>query len=286
MPESIGPAIARDRLRARLRELRESHGRTPTEVANGLTWPGAAIEQVESGERVLTPLEVEELLAAYDTDAAEIPLLMSYARIAWSGRWWATHRLSGEYQLFVGHEAEATRIVAYMTSLVPPLQQTRRYALAATGTILGRPASHPDVLARAQVRAERQRSVADRLAAGHPIQVVAIVDDVVLRRPLGGADVMREQLDRLAEEAEREHVTLVIMPTARGHAGLDGKFEFVELDGGDPAVFLEGPARDYLERDPRVTGRYREIADELVSRGVGGADAVALMRQIRGEIRS
>lgn len=274
MPESIGPAIARDRLRARLRELRESQGRTPD----------AAIEQVESGARVLTPLEVEELLAAYRADPAELPLLLSYARIAWAGQWWATHRLSAEYQLFVGHEAEATRIVAYMTSLVPPLLQTRRYALAATGTILGRPASDPDVVARAQVRAERQRSVADRLAAGHPIEVVAIVDDAVLRRPLGGAEVMREQLDRLAAEAEREHVTLVIIPTARAHAGLDGKFEFVELDGGGPVVFLEGPARDYLERDPAVTGRYQEIADELTAGGIGGAEAIALVRAARDEL--
>jgi hypothetical protein len=286
MPESIGPAIARDRLRARLRELRESRGRIPADVASGLAWPDGAVEQVESGARVLTPLEAEQLLAAYPADAPEIPLLLSYARIAWSGRWWATHRLSGEYQLFVGHEAEATRIVAYMTSLVPPLQQTRRYALAATGTILGRPESDPDVVARAQVRAERQRSVADRLAAGHPIEVVAIVDDAVLRRPLGGVEVMGEQLDRLAEEAEREHVTLVVMPTARAHAGLDGKFEFVELDDGEPAVFLEGPARDYLERDPRVTGRYREIADDLVARGIGGAEAVELVRRVRGEIGS
>jgi len=284
MPESIGPAIARDRLRARLRELRDSHGRTAADVASGLDWPGGAVEGVESGERVLTPLEAEELLATYQAGAAELPLLLSYARIAWSGKWWVTHRLSGEYQLFVEHEAEAGRIVAYMTSLVPPLQQTRRYALAATGTILGRATSDPDVVARAQVRAERQRGVADRLAAGHPVQVVAIVDEVVLRRPLGGAEVMREQLDRLAEEAERGHLTLVVMPAARGHAGLDGKFEYVEPADGDPIVFLEGPARDYLERDPRVTGRYQQIADELVSRGIGGAEAVTLVRRIRDEI--
>jgi hypothetical protein len=286
MPESIGPAIARDRLRARLRELRESRGRTPAAVASSVAWPDGAVEQVESGARVLTPLEVEQLLVAYQADATEIPLLLSYARIGWSGKWWATHRLSGEYQLFVGHEAEATRIVAYMTSLVPPLLQTRRYALAATGTILGRPESDPDVVARAQVRAERQRSVADRVAAGHSIEIVAIVDEAVLRRPLGGAEVMREQLDHLAAEADGEHVTLVIVPAALPHAGLDGKFEFVELGDGDPAVFLEGPARDYLDRDPRATARYREIADQLVAGGIGGAEAVALVRLIRDEIGS
>lgn len=201
--------------------------------------------------------------------------------------WWATHRLSGEYRRYVAHEAEAVRVVAYMPALVPGLLQTQRYALAATATVLGRPEDDAIVVARAQVRAERQRAVADRLAAGRPIRVVAILDDVVLRRPFGGPEVMREQLDHLADQAERDHVTLVIMPTAEGgHAGLDGKFELAEFDEAEPVVFLEAAVHDYLERGPGVTGRYREIADELVSRGVGGDEAVALVRAVRGEIGS
>ena len=199
--------------------------------------------------------------------------------------WWATHRLSGEYQQYVAHEAEATRVVAYMPSLMPGLLQTRRYALAATATLLGRPEDDADVVARVQVRDQRQRTVADRLADGRPIRIVAVLDDAVLRRPFGGPEVMREQLDHLAETAEREHVSLVIMPTAEGgHAGLDGKFELAEFDGAEPVVFLEAAVHDYLERDPRVTGRYREIADELVARGVGGAEAIALVRRARDEI--
>jgi hypothetical protein len=234
---------------------------------------------------VLTPLEAADLLADYEVVGPELDLLLSYARIAWSGKWWTTHGLSGEYQLFVAHEAEARRIVAYMTSLVPPLLQTRRYAQAATGTILGRPADDPAVVARAQVRAERQQTLADRLAAGHPIEVVAIVDDTVLRRPLGGAEVMREQLEHLADAAERDRIRLVIMPTAEGgHAGLDGKFELAEFEDAEPVVFLETAVRDYLERDPRVTARYRQIADDLVTRGIGGAEALAQVRRARDEI--
>jgi len=199
--------------------------------------------------------------------------------------WWATHRLSDEYRRYVAHEAEAIRVVAYMPSLIPGLLQTPRYAVAATATVLGRPEDHADVRARAQVRAERQQAVADRLANGRPIRLVAILDDIVLRRPFGGPEVMREQLDRLVEEAQRDHVTLVIMPTAEGgHTGLDGKFELAEFDGAEPVVFLEAAVRDYLESDPEVTGRYREIAEKLVARGVGGADAIALVRQARDEI--
>lgn len=201
--------------------------------------------------------------------------------------WWATHRLSDEYRRYVAHEAEAVRVVAYMPALIPGLLQTPRYAVAATAAVLGRPADDADVLARARVRAERQRAVADRFADGRPIRIVAILDDIVLRRPFGGPDVMREQLGHLAEQAESDHVTLVVMPTAEGgHAGLDGKFELAEFDAAEPVVFLEAAANDYLERDPRVTGRYREIADELVTGGVGGAAAIALVRAAREEFGS
>jgi hypothetical protein len=108
----------------------------------------------------------------------------------------------------------------------------------------------------------------------------------VLRRSFGAAEVMPEQLGHLAEEAEHDRLTLVVLPTARGHAGLDGKFELVESDDAEPAVFLEGAARDHLERDPRATARYRQIADDLIDAGVGGAAAVALVRQAQAELGS
>lgn len=286
MSEPIGPAIARDRLRARLRALRESRGLSPAEVAERLTWPASTVEAVESGARLLSPLEAEAVLGLYEMDGREAEHLLLLARVARSRRWWAGHGMTDEYQDFVSYEVEATRISVYEPLVVPGLLQTRRYASAVTAAILRRPEDDPDVVARAQVRAERQRSVADRVAAGDEVEIVAILDEIVLRRRVGDDDVMREQLDHLVAEAGRDHVTMVVMPTRLGaHAGLGGIFELLEFrdDPDLSTVFIESAASDHNLRGRRVTAYYRQIVADLVTAGLGGDEAVALVRSIRDE---
>lgn len=286
MSESIGPAIARDRLRVRLRDIREAGGLSPAEVAQRLSWPASTIDEMESGALLLSPLEAEALLGLYEVDGREAEHLLLLARVARSRRWWARHGMTDEYQDFVAYEVEASRISVYEPLVVPGLLQTPRYALAVTAAILRRPEDDPDVVARAQVRAERQRSVADRVAAGDDLTIVAILDEIVLRRRVGGADVMREQLEHLVAEARRDHVTLVVMPTGLGgHAGLGGIFELLEF-AGDPhmsTVLIESAVSDHNLRGTRVTAFYRQVVADLVAAGRGGDEAVALVRSILDE---
>jgi len=283
MPDIIGPAIARDRLRAHLRELRESRGLSHDEVDQ------PHINEVESGLRLLPPLEVAALLARYEVDDAEAERLLLLAQIAWSRPWWARHGLTDEYQDYVAYEAEATRISIYEPLHVPGPLQTPRYARAATAVILRLPETDPAVVARAQVRAERQGRIAARAAAGDAPEFVAIVDEVVLRRAMGGAEVMAEQLDRLAAAAESGQVTLVVLPTRLGgHSGLGGVFELLEFgdDASLTTVLLESAIRDHIVRGAHVRALYRPIVDDLIGIGLRGADAIALVREIRQEIES
>jgi len=283
MPDIIGPAIARDRLRTSLREFRASRGLTPDEVGQRLTWSASTVEEVESGLRLLPPLEVAALLSAYEVTGPEAERLLLLAQIAWSRPWWATHGLTDEYQDYVGYEAEATRISIYEPLVVPGPLQTPRYARAATATILGRPVDDPAVVARAQVRAERR----NRIMTRHDVQFVAIVDEVVLRRVIGGPEVMAEQLDQLAAAAENGPVTLLIMPTGEGgHPGLGGVFELLEFgdDASLTTVLLESTIHDHIVRGPQVRAVYRPIVDYLLATGLRGAEAIALVRRIRDEL--
>jgi len=285
MPDIIGPAIARDRLRASLQELRESRGLTPVEVGQRLTWSASTIDEVESGLRLLPPLEVAALLSEYEAVGPMAERLLLLAQIAWSRPWWAVHGLTDEYQDYVAYEAEATRISIYEPLVVPGPLQTPRYARAATATILGRPEDDPAVVARAQVRAERQ----SRLAARHDVQFVAIVDEVVLRRVIGGPEVMSEQLAYLASAAENGPATLLVMPTGEGgHPGLGGVFELLEFgdDASLTTVLLESTIRDHIVRGAHVRDVYRPIVDYLLATGLRGAEAVALVRRVRDEIGS
>lgn len=199
-----------------------------------------------------------------------------------SRHWWAGHGLTDEHHTFVAHEAEATAITVYQSMVVPGLLQTPRYARAVTALILRRSEDDPDVTARVGVRADRQGTVLARAAAGDAPAITAIVDEVVLRRAVGGPAVMREQWEHLIEQAGRDHVSLVVLPTALGaHAGLGGVFELLEF--GDPAlstVFIESAATDHIVRGEPVVSRYRQIAADLLAAGLSGSAAVDFLRTI------
>jgi hypothetical protein len=67
----------------------------------------------------------------------------------------------------------------------------------------------------------------------HPLVLVAIMDEAALRRAIGGADVMRAQLEHLLTSASEPNVTLHVMPDAMGaHAGLTGPLAILQFDAG------------------------------------------------------
>jgi transcriptional regulator with XRE-family HTH domain len=285
MPELIGPAIARERLGARLRELRESCGLSVADVERAMHWPASTLNDFESGTEAIPPLQVEAVLATYGVaDDREVSQLMLLAQVARTTGWWGRHGLTDEHQRYVAHEAEARRITVYQPLLVPGLLQIVPYARAATAAILNKPPEHPDVVARVQLRNERQRVVEDRVSAGRTLELVAFIEEAVLRRPIGGPAVLRDQLDHLLTQGRRPHVTLVVMPTRlRGHAGLGGVFEFIEIDDRPDSamVFIESGANDFITRDAHVVAIYRRNIEQLRDRGLTGDSAFALIQETR-----
>lgn len=285
MPELIRPAIARGRLRTRLHELREARGLSPEVVEREMGWPVSTLHDIETGAQIISPLEVERLLGIYgvadDREVSDVALL---AQIARSTNWCARHGLTDEYQQFLGFAGEAAQISVYQSSVVPGLLQTERYASAATAAILNKDPDHPDVVARVQLRRERQRVVEDRIRDGTAPELFVIVDEIVLRRPIGGYEVLRQQLDRLLAEGSRPHVALVVLLTERGgHVGLGGVFEFLEFaDERDrDMVFIESMARDFIIRDAGIIDLYRNNVRELRATGLTGDDALRFIEQTR-----
>ncbi|RSM51301.1 transcriptional regulator [Actinoplanes sp. ATCC 53533] len=234
MSAPTGPAVARDRLLAPLRELRDS-------------------------------------------------LRLSSDHLDRDRDWWGAHRFTIEYPRFVEHEARATQIGVCQPLVVPGILQTPSYALAATAAITGRAPDDPAVLARVEVRLSRQHSLLDRMAGGDPPHLTVVLDEIVLRRPVGGADVLRDQLDELLELGRLDAVTIVVRPTEDGaHAGLGGYFELLRFpDGNADVVFLEATATDNLLTEPEATAPYSASLGRLLS-GANGKDAVLdAIRRIR-----
>jgi len=198
--------------------------------------------------------------------------------VARESRWWSQHRLTREYQQFVGYEAESSRISIYQALFVPGLLQTEEYARAVTANIIRKSPDDDEVTARIEIRMSRQRDLFARMSGPNSPELIAALDEAVLRRPVGGNAVIRRQLDYLIELAEHSAIRLIVLPlTLDGHPGLGGTFELLEFansDGPD-IVFVESAAQDFIVQDRNVTRSYREIMKVLRETGSTGDAAIA-----------
>ena len=201
-------------------------------------------------------------------------------------QWWSGHRISAEYRAFVDDEAGASRIAVYHALCVPGILQTAAYARAATAAIVRKDPADPYVEARVALRLRRQQDLQARAAGAEPTELVAILDEAVLRRPVGGAAVLREQLDRLLDLAGQSWIKLVIVPLALdGHPGLGGSFELLSFPGArrPDLLFVESGIVDFVITEPTVTATYRETIAALTETGLTGAAAADLITRLRAE---
>ena len=177
--------------------------------------------------------------------------------------WWGEYNdiLPGWFENYLGLEAAAATIRSFEVQFVNGLFQTADYARAVTG--LGRKNAQEDEIERwVKLRLKRQ----ELLTRPDPPNVWSVMDEAVLRRPVGGAAVKRAQYRHLIEIAELPHVTLQVIPFARGaHAGESGSFTVLRFEERDlpDIVYLEQlTGAFYLEQRSDVE-RYLEVVDEI-----------------------
>ncbi|GAA4710608.1 helix-turn-helix domain-containing protein [Phytohabitans rumicis] len=285
MPTGQGPTTVRRRLRAELRSLRTAKGMTVEEVTNEVEWSISKLIRIENGQVGVSVSDLAALLQVYGVrDKARVDELKELARATRQRTWWSRYQkyLPQPYLEFIGAESDATRVRHYHPTMVPGLLQTLDYAaaiMAATG-VTRLPADVEK--ARIEVRMLRQRDV---LGREQPPEFTVILDEPVLRRPVGGPATMQQQLDHLVDLASREKVNVVVLPFSVGpHPGLLGAFALMEYDDplNDDVVGLETASGNLILRDlPDVTAEYRAVAEHLVEMGLTGEDAIAFIRQVR-----
>ncbi|WP_411710995.1 helix-turn-helix domain-containing protein [Micromonospora musae] len=227
-------------LGAQLRRLRESSGVTREGAGWEIRASESKISRMELGRVGFKERDVADLLTLYGVkDDAEREVLLKLARDANSPGWW--HRygdvLPGWFQSYLGLEAAAALIRTYEVQFVPGLLQTSAYARAVV--LLGHGAATPDEIdRRVGLRMGRQ----ELLRRTNPPQLWAVLDEAALRRPLGGPEVMRGQLDALVEATRLPNIRLQIVPfTAGGHAAAGGAFSILRFGDQDlpDIVYIE-----------------------------------------------
>lgn len=257
-----GPAVRRRKLGEELRALRDRTGLTSGEAARLVGWHQSKISRIETGRSGVKTEDIRLLLDAYgDLVSPQQRALLEALGASAAGpgagggdrapgrQWWHDYRglLPQEYRDFISLEAGARSARTVELSVVPGLLQTPGYARAVTRAALGG-LPEPKVDALVEVRLARQ-SV---LRADPPLELSAVLDEAVLRRQIGGAGVMREQLRHLVEVARLPQVRLQVLPfSVGGHLGLTGPFvifSFPNIADLDVVVLDHLTSSLYLER--------------------------------------
>jgi transcriptional regulator with XRE-family HTH domain len=257
---SQSPTVRRRRLAAELREIRESKGRSGETVAAALRWSPSKISRYERAKTGLRPREVERLLDYYQITGPRRALLLALAEDAAQKGWWedSADILSEDYQQFIGLEHEATSIAVWHVDVVPGLLQTEDYARHVISSYSRVEPIAPGMIGRmVRVRMRRQQ-VLDR----HGLQLSVVLDESILKRRIGNAPVMYEQLQRLAREADRPNLTLQILPLDAEHTVVGESFvifvfgtdtdamlqDVVSTEAMRSGFILEGERETYLHR--------------------------------------
>jgi transcriptional regulator with XRE-family HTH domain len=253
-PQSLGAA---------LRALRESLGRTVRETADELKWSGSKLSRIETDGSRVKSVDLARLLDFYGVSDEERERIGTLAQQPTSKRQASSEALPDAYQTYADLEARATSISMYGAIVVPGLLQTEEYAAAVIGAT-PTPEEHfaEERMARRMVR----RGLV--LGRQPPPSLNVVIDEAVLRRPIGSAAIMRRQVLRLRELNERDNISIRVLPFKVGaHPALTGPFailDFAEGGGTDPHVFCDGLTGGVLRTGSYAESRYRSCFSTLL----------------------
>ncbi len=282
-PGAGGPTVRRMLVGAQLRRLRTENGITREEAGEAIRASEWKIHRLENGQVGFKERDILDLLALYGvTDPAPVAQIVSLAHEANQPGWWSPYSdlLPQWFRAYVDLESVATLIRPYEGQFVPGLFQTEDYMRA---VILG---GHVDEAAEEVERRVALRLRRQKLVRPDGPRLWAVVDEAALRRPVGGPEVMRAQLERLVEAAELPNVILQVLPFSAGaHPAMVGAFSILRFQEGDlpDVVYLEHLTNAwYLERRDDVE-QYLHVMNSICVAAAAPDKTVEILRRIAKE---
>jgi transcriptional regulator with XRE-family HTH domain len=256
---------------AELRRRRAAAGMSQEQLGHAISYSAALVGRVEIGERVPSPdfaRRCDDVLAA---DGLFAHLRDSMNR--------DVHAFPRWFREFVEHEREATSIREFNALAVPGLLQTEDYARALIR--VGRPRDSDDEIElHVTTRIERQRV----LNRSKPPMLWAVVDEAVLRRPVGGPVVFRSQLAHLTKVAKSPGVVLQVMPFSAGaHAAL-GEFILLGLGDGRSVAYTESVESARLSEHADEVEAFELVFDMIQAVALSPEASIDMVTRIQGEI--
>jgi hypothetical protein len=252
-----GSANARRRqVAATLRRLRTEAGRTQNEAAEHLDCPLPRFQRIEVGMAAIRVAEVRAMLDLYNITGEQRDEILREARRARDRCWWYPYAdlidEAFETQLILEDDAAVLR-----TQRDLPLETVRR---------------------QASLRVLRQQV----LRRDDAPRLDVILDEAVLRRPVGSPEVMREQYGHLAEIAASAQVIIQVLPFKAGpHHALGAGFHIFEFTGDEPGVVeLELLDQVHFVAESGEVARYAEVFEQVRQDTLDARQSRALLSEL------
>ncbi|MFI5981090.1 helix-turn-helix domain-containing protein [Streptomyces sp. NPDC051555] len=250
---------------AELRRRREAAGLKQAQLGDIIYCTGSLIGQIETTRRVPTRDFSERVDAALGTDG-EFGRLVGLVLRSQLPTW---------FQAYAEMEARATFISTYQAQLVYGLLQTEAYARAVLAT--GLPSNLDDLVA---ARMERQRI----LDKDQPPMTWVVLDEAALYRPIGGREVMRQQLVHLLSLREHRWTRLQVLPFSAGeHASLIGSFTAMRFDSDPDIVYSEDLISGHMTANPDTVKEAALRYAHLQAAALSVEESAALITRVMEE---
>ncbi|WP_405899206.1 helix-turn-helix domain-containing protein [Streptomyces sp. NBC_00727] len=280
-----GSTVPRRQLGRNLRELRNKARLTVRAAAAKLEWSEAKMWRIETGQTALRSLDVQAMCLVYGAPADLTQALMGLAKETKARGWWHAYGdlIPEGFDVYVGLEEAASSLSMYESDIVPGLLQTEGYAREVIHTHI-RDIGEAELDGRVRLRIDRQAMLT---RVSDPPVFRAVLGEAVLRRPVGGRDVMAQQLAHLVYVSEQPNISIRVVPFAAGmHAGVvTGPFVILRfpLTGEGfatepPTVYADGytgglyldKAREVQQYDGAFDDVWHASLDEQASRRLIG----------------
>jgi transcriptional regulator with XRE-family HTH domain len=272
------PTVRQRQLGTRLRELRLERNLTVENVAKQLMCSPSQISRIETATRRATLRDVRDLAVLYDVSPSTAADLMDLAKSARELGWWDAYD-DLKLDPYIGLEQEANSITCFSMFFVPALLQTEDYARAIIKDVVPQidPIVHEQ---RVEARLHRQQ-LFDR---EKPPNYRALLDEAVLRRPVGGPTVMAAQLEKIVQLNNDSHAAVQLIPFGAGLRGVaDSNFVLLEFDAAQlhPVVFVEVLTTNLLQERDGEIARYREAIECLEESALTPKDTVEWINEMQ-----
>lgn len=277
-----GPTALRMQIGARLRRMREDKGIGRAEAGAAIRGSASKMCRLELGRHGFKVRDVLDLLDLYGVDNEnERESFIELVREAKKPGWWQSYGevVPSWFEQYVGLEQSATTIRSYEVQYVPGLLQTREYARAVIG-LEHYDAPYDGLKRRLSMRMARQEILHRAVA---PVRLWAVIDEAALRRPIGGPETMRTQIEHLIAVSEgMPNVNVQLLPfSAGGHLALGGPItivRFAEHDLEDVVYLEQLTGARYPEG--READRYKQIMDLLAIRAATPTRTITLLKDM------